>query len=322
VTEENIRRLLACLGVSTGGPHGEWYRASCPLAFHRHRGGKDLNPSFGVHIDPKGRSGYLCYSCQIRSRDLADLLVDLSFALKTPAHPPPPMNLQLALEIISSEDMIGYSPTDWSAHVAEQEFEEFPLWWLDSFPSVFKFPEAAAYLNSRAVPTTLWSDLELRYDVSRKMVCFPYFNTGGRLAGMRGRAIMTSNYPHHEYSWNSYNNSKLVLYGENRIDWMKPVVIVEGEFDYCRVLQVYPNVVANLTATLSERKLVTLEMAVSIIGFWDSDEAGRTAAKRMEQRFGIVYSDVTYPPHPEEEKLDPGKLSLSLIGKMLEPHLV
>jgi hypothetical protein len=318
VTEDNIRRLLACLGVHAGGPHGEWYRAPCPLAFHHHRSGTDHNPSFGVHIEPTGRSGYQCFSCQIRSRDLADLIVDIAFALKTPVHPPPPMNLQLAQEIINAESEIGYTGTEWLPHPSVQVLEEFPQWWLDSFPSVFRFPAAQAYLNGRGVTPSLWSDLELRFDSSRNMVACPFWNISGKLAGMRGRSIITGAYPHYDYSWNHYNNTKLVLYLENRIDWAKPVVVVEGEFDAMQVIQVYPNVVANLTATLSEPKLKTLELAIALIGFFDNDEAGERASAMMKTRFGFVYRAVTYP---EGSAKDPGAMPLGQIQKMLGPFV-
>ena len=89
-----------------------------------------------------------------------------------------------------------------------------------------------AYLNKRGVPPSLWADLNLRFDSGRKMVCFPFYNKAGKLAGMRGRSIIvTGGHSHHDYSWNNNNNSKLVLMNENNIDWMQPVVVVEGEFD-------------------------------------------------------------------------------------------
>jgi hypothetical protein len=316
MNETNALKLMQCLGVDNATIHGEWLRSSCPLAFHRHRGGTDNSPSFGIHIEPQGKSGYLCYSCQIRSRDLDDLVLEINYALKVPAHEAPPMNLPLAQEIIAEESTAGHTDKEWVVNLPpEQEFTELPGWWLDSFPSVFKFAEAMAYLNGRKVPPSLWADLDLRFDPGRKMVCFPYYNKPGRLAGMRGRSITPGkSYAHHDYSWNNNNNSKLVLMNENNIDWMQPVVVVEGEFDLCRVALVYSNVVANLTATLSEPKLKTLELAVSLIGFFDNDEAGRIASGKMQQRFGYSYRSVVYP---EESVKDPGAMPLSQVQAML-----
>jgi 5S rRNA maturation endonuclease (ribonuclease M5) len=307
MNEDNIRKLLACLGVTTGAASGEWYRASCPLAFHRHKAGKDSKPSFGIHIEPAGKSGFLCYSCQIRSRDLADLLWEIAYALKSPAHPPPPLNLKLAQEIIDAESVAEYAPTAWSPYPPPvQEFVELPGWWLDSF-------------NKREVPPALWSDLELRYDTGRKMVAFPFYSISGKLAGMRGRSILPAgNYSHHDYAWNGNSNAKLTLFNENNIDWMKPVVVVEGEFDLCKVVQVYSNVVANLTATLSEPKLKTLEMAISIVGFFDNDEAGQRASQMMQSRFGYGYRAVDYD---DLKVKDAGDMSLQQIQKVLAPHV-
>ena len=315
MNEANALKLMESLGVGNAIVHGEWLRCSCPLAFNRHKSGKDSNPSFGVHISPSGRSGYLCYSCNVRSRDLADLLVDIAYALKAPAHPPPDMNLTRAQEILDAEGAADYVVSEWTLHPPKQEFVELPDWWLDSFPPVFKFPDAMAYLNKRGVPPSLWADLNLRFDTGRKMVTFPFYNIAGKLAGMRGRSITVSgNYAHHDYSWNHHNNTKLVLMNENNVDWMQSVVVVEGEFDLCKVAQVYPNVVANLTATLSEPKLQTLELAAGIIGFFDNDAAGQIASDLMKRRFGYAYRAVDYG---NLQVKDAGDMTLQQIQEVL-----
>jgi hypothetical protein len=321
MNEVNAIKLLQCLGVDNATAHGDWLRSSCPLAFHRHRAGKDSKPSFGLYIEPEGKSGYLCYSCQIRGRDLNALVWEIIYARKAPAYPPPDMDLVLAQEIIGNESDTGYTVADdWSPHPPKQEFAELPGWWLESFPSVFKFADAMSYLKKRGVPPSLWSDLELRYDTGRKMVTFPFYSMAGKLAGMRGRSIIASgSYAHHDYSWNSNNNTKLVLYNENNIDWKKPVVVVEGEFDLCKVVQYYPNAVANLTATLSAPKLETLELAVSLIGFFDNDEAGRHASQLMKHRFGYAYSEVDYGDLAVK---DAGDMTLHQIQKVLAPFIV
>lgn len=317
MNDTNIIKLLSCLGVNNASVSGEWIRSSCPLGFHRHKGGVDKKPSFGIHISD-GRSGFLCYSCGLRSRDLSDLITELTFALRAPAHQPPAMNLIAAQALIDAETDPDYPGVEWAAPVV-QEFEPFPDWWLESFLPVFKFPEAIAYLRKREVPLSMWSDLELRFDSERKMVCFPYYNMAGLLAGMRGRAVVTgASYRHHDYSWNYRNNSKLVLMNEHRIDWKQPVVVVEGEFDLIRVLNIYPNAVASLTASLSEPKCMTLALAASIIGFFDNDEAGHRASQQAQQRFGYAYRSVVYP---EGSAKDPGAMPFSQIKKMLAPFV-
>lgn len=320
MNDANAIALLNALGVHNAELHGEWIRSSCPLAFHRHRSGRDTNPSFGIHYAPDEKSGYHCFGCNLKSKDVADLIVEVMFALKHPHHPPPPMDLNLATQILSGEEEHGYKGADWTGKIApvEKPFEEFPSWWLDSFHSVFKHPEAMAYLNSRGVPPRVWEELDFRFDMDRKTVCFPFYNTSNKLAGMRGRFLHPKgDFRHHDYRWNGVSNVKLVLMGENHVDFLSPVVVVEGQFDYAKVYQITKNVVANLGTALTEPKLKKLENAVEVIGFFDDDEAGEIASQLMQQRLGYAYKAVKYPKAKKGEKLDPGKLTLQQITKAL-----
>lgn len=319
MTAENAIRLLNLLGIHNAMVVGEWCRASCPLAFHRHKSGKDANPSFGIHVDPHGKSGYSCFGCNIKGADLSGLLDEIVYALQRPERPPPEMNLSEAYKAVDAENEIGYYDVAWSDGTPEKQFEEWPAWWLESFQSVARFPQAKAYVEGRGVPLALALDMDLKFDPMQNMIGFPYYNIAGRFAGMRGRSIFNVGNVHYDYTCNKVNNAKLVLLGEHLIDWSKPVVICEGEFDRATIMRVYSNTVANLTASLSAEKLKTLEMAVSLVGFWDSDKAGEMAAEKMHKRFGSVYCDVEYPEHDPEQKFDPNKLPLSIIRKMLAP---
>ena len=82
MNEANAIKLMQCLGVDNAIVNGEWLRAVARWRFTGTRRAWTAIPSFGIHIEPSGKSGYLCYSCQIQARDLADLVLDISYALK------------------------------------------------------------------------------------------------------------------------------------------------------------------------------------------------------------------------------------------------
>ncbi len=332
MTEENIAALLHHLGVDNGELFGDWYRASCPLAFARHKRGKDESPSFGVFHNPTGRSGFNCFGCNIKGHTLDALLTELHYYAARKELPPGiSFNLSEAYKIVEAENEIGYAGSEWEKpEVKLKDFEAFPQWWLDSFPTVAKFEPAMAYLKSRGVPAKLWQHFHLRYDSSRKMLGFPFFNRDGKLAGMRGRDIRPgSNFPHYDYKWNQINNTQLILLGEHEIDYLKPLVIIEGQFDYANVYaNAYRNVVSNLTASLSEPKLKKLELAVELIGMWDDDEAGAIANAICEQRFKN-YHRMDWTPmgkyrQTEEDKdkfRDPGECNRLQLRELLGPYV-
>lgn len=327
MNEQNAKVFMELLGVHNGEKRGEWFMSSCPLAFHRHRKGKDNSPSFGIHLADTSRSGYHCFSCGIRSRDLTDLLIDIQYALQHPAYPPQKMELGLAHELAERENELGYFETDWTGKPPQKDFIEFPEWWLSSFKSVFEFPAAMQYIASRNVSHAVVKALDLRYDTGKKAICFPLRDLSGRLGGMRGRYIKPKGgTKSDDYKWNGISNSSLLLLGEQHIDFMKPIVVVEGEFDYARVFTVYRNVVANLTASFVETKVKKLETAVSVVGFFDDDEAGVIASETLRARLKSSYVSVKYPDTPwvdekGDQVADPGAMTNEQIVQLIAPHV-
>lgn len=320
MNEQEIKMFLSHLGVDNAELHGDWVRSSCPLAFARHKSGKDSNPSFGVTHVPGGKSGFNCFGCNIKGKTLDGLLTETMYALqKQGGHSD--INLEAAFKMIEDEGESGYLHSDWTGKIypAVSGFEEWPNWYLDSFMSVFKSPEAMAYLNSRGVAYDLWDVFSLRFDATRQTVCFPFFNRDNKLSGMRGRFIKPKgDFRYYDYKWNNVNNTSLIWMGENHLDYLKPVVVVEGMFDYAAVYRVYPNVVANLSTGLSEQKVKKLENAVQIVGFFDNDEAGKIASVLLGDRFKGGYVEVDYG---SSKAKDPGSMSWSELINALRPYV-
>lgn len=331
---ENAKLLLGFLGVHNGHAPNEWYQASCPLAFHRHKGGKDATPSFGIFLNPTGRSGYSCFSCGIKSRDLADLILEIQYALQNPSHPAPAMELSKALVLVEKENELGYFESEWTGKIlpANQLFEEFPLWWLESFKPVKQFPLAISYLIGRGVSEGVMGALDIRYDPLKKTVCWPMRDYKGKFCGLRGRYIAPKGAKSHDYKWNGANNTKLVLLNETNlayggtIDWSKPVIVVEGEIDLSRVFSVFRNVVATLSASLTVEKVTRLEMAAHVFGLFDDDEAGEIAQQTLQSKLGHSFTQIKYP-NPRMLTAggvpvkDPGDCTYEQLVQLIAPHL-
>jgi len=59
-----ILEFLSALGCEKISVGSKWVRSTCPLQ-HRHSGGKDTNPSFGIAISVGDKSGCRCFGCGI-----------------------------------------------------------------------------------------------------------------------------------------------------------------------------------------------------------------------------------------------------------------
>jgi len=321
--EANILALLSTLGDPDAESHDDWVRGSCPLAFARHKSGEDRNPSFGVHINPTGKSGYSCFACQLHGKELAGLAYELTYYQKDGTFPEH-YNLAKAFEIIEAENEVGYHGSDWAAQGKQaSKLEIWPEWWLESFPSIFKFSEAVAYMNGRGIVPAVVKALDVRFDPHKGIIGFPIRTRTKKLAGMRGRYLNPVNgFKHYDYKWNGVSNTSLVLLGEDHIDPLKPVVVCEGQFDMAKIYRVYRNVVANLTASMSAGKIKKLKTAVEVIAFFDDDVAGVEAALTLKEHLknDCAYRIVKYPSMPKDcEKQDPGGLSVDAIAKILKP---
>jgi len=178
---------------------------------------------------------------------------------------------------------------------------------------VLGVPKAMAYLNSRGIDPAFWDFFDLRYDATKDTVCFPIRTSTGKLAGMRGRFLKpVADFRHFDYKWNHINNTALVWLGEHHIDFLKPVVVVEGQFDYAKVFQVYHNVLSNLTSSLSVPKIKKLQNAVEVISFFDNDAAGGIAHELLQHKLGPLRR-VVYPKGSK----DPGAMTVNQLIESL-----
>jgi 5S rRNA maturation endonuclease (ribonuclease M5) len=312
LNREGIIELLGALGSHALQHEGEWVQASCPGAFARHAHGHDSNPSFGINVVDDGKSGFNCFACGLKGRDLNDLLIELHHEAKQHDHKG--IDFAKARQIVAQEDDIGYVAHEWKDTSDVKVFEPWPEWYLDDYKPAWGHLPARDYLMARNVYRKTAKELDIRYDAKRDMVCFPIRHRSGFLAGLRGRSLTTKRY--FDHVWNGNNNTSVVLYGESWIDPLKPLVVVEGPFDLAVVYPHYKNVCAIFMASINKRKMATIELAASVLAMTDSDMAGEQVFWHLRD----VMPDTQRVQIPEGKK-DPGEMTAVEIRAALEPFV-
>lgn len=321
MNQQTIKHFLKCLGIHQTKSTVKFVQASCPLAFAKHRSGKDSRPSFGVAIEDNGRSFYYCFGCN-SSGSLDDLLVEL-LHLSHSYPQPNDMHLAAAFDLLSDEPSYYYKDLDQPD--AKPMVVPWPEWWLSSFRQAGLVPMARHYLVARGIGPKLISEFDIRYDTMRDAVCFPLRAGSGELAGMRGRYLIpkADGTRYHDYDYQGKRNSNLFWFNAYRIDWSKPVVVVEGVFDAVAVYRWYRNVISGLSAGLSVERISELASALEIICFFDYDEAGKNAYEKVAKYISdsTVVRTVDWPQvvGDTDEKWDASRLPSSAVATLLEP---
>lgn len=221
--------------------------------------------------------------------DLISELGSLSAGtLHTPSPQKSPWDISAAAEYLDTVES-GYAPVP--------DYEVFPteknqiIPWsetlLTGFPRAVDVPEARSYLHHRNVADDTAEHFDIRWDQHRRCVAFPFRDMGGNFVGLRGRKIDPDPIKFHDYTFGP-SNSSLVWHHENELNFNRPILLVESSFDACAVWPYESNVVAALTVALSAQKISRIGHAVGLICFFDHDQAGEYAYRKIERQLGSV----------------------------------
>lgn len=315
--KDKIAALLQALkSKKTGERAGVWVEAYCPFVWKH--GGKDAHPSFGIKSSDKKKSICKCWSCGYGG-DLQDLVMDI--ALHVRKHKLVGYDLKLAMQLTANEaEDMDINPEDIPDYDAPTVSEElvFDAKWLASFPSVMKFEAPLAYLKSRNVTMDMVKQFDIRFDPTQNRVCFPFYNFKGELVGVQGRDLEKhSALRYYQYGFKGHRNG-MCWYGENKVSLDKPVVLVEGVFDYFSVYRAYENVLASFTSGLSVEKLKRVADAESLITLYDYGSGGNAAREAIPKKLkGVPITHLL----PTEQEDDAGQMTLNEITNHLKGHV-
>lgn len=326
VTPEQIAPWLEAIGTKAETGHGtDWVHASCPFAAWRHENGEDANPSFGVMPGP-GESRCYCLACDWAGTqtDAVMLLhehkVEIDFALA----------IKLITEAEDDAPVSAY-PAAYEESVEPRPNEHiYPEYLLDAFEEAYDYCAEMdeysihPYLAGRDTPYKVAEFLDLRWDSYRGRILFPVRDGRKRLRGLHGRAAplpasgpeWEHDKPYKMYPFDGRTNAHVWL-GEHWADGEEPLVVAESVFDLARVLEVYPNVISPLTATLSVEKIRRIRGAKYVITMFDEDKAGQRA--RAKLAYYLEDTEVrNIRLHPGT---DAGDLSPNEVDAVLSPLL-
>jgi len=320
---EQVKAFMGYIGSSPTGYRAGWVEGHCPYGPWKHGGGVDHHPSFAIKADDTKKSIYKCFSCGMGG-DLMSMMVSLGeMAHQDPHHG---MQLGKALQLAAQEmEGMEFDPNlpDYSEAPTLKKDDPYPEVWWDSFKPAGGFSVAMGYLVTRQFSLDLLEALDVRYDPVRNRICFPFRNPKGELMGVQGRLAKTKLksdelryyfYPHPSGGVRNMH----VWMGEDHLDLDKPVVLVEGPFDYASVYRVYQNVLASFSAGVSEAKLKRLSDATDIITFYDTGKGGDQARKKISKVLkGVPITDVI----PENDLKDAGDMTVDEVRYHLKDHL-
>jgi DNA primase len=325
VTPEQVKTFLTFLGAKHVTITGAWAHCSCPLAHWTHDSGKDSHPSFAIKCNVP-TSFYNCFSCG--SGDLFKMLQRLNeFGAK-----PPKYNIKEALAMVLQEDednagaVVNFDNFGIPFSGDQETIIPFAESWLDSFMWASNSPKAMEYLHDRNVTKDTANYWELRWDSKREAVGFPVRDFGGACVGLRGRHIAPKIDPttgeeqprYHIYKGNAGHYNRLPWFGEHRVEFTRPVLIVESVFDLISTWRVYRNVVAPMTSGMSVAKVERMKEAVEIYTLLDLGKGGDVARDKISK---VLNRDGRFIKHLYPSEKDPGEMSIKQLQDVLSDDL-
>lgn len=292
---QEIAKFLDAIGAKPGVPQGPWIHAPCPLAPWEHEGGTDSDPSFGIKIGP-GDSRVHCFSCDF-SGTAGDVVMQLH---RHGAQ----INFAAALGVVAAA--VEESPVELTTGEYEAEMfasREPPHIYPEELlgatePAYYRHdPEGAfgglgwarhPYLVERRVTPEVAVKLDLRWDPYRYRIVFPVRDFEGRLRGLHGRHVPDEPFaPEPRVAYKMYphegQTNPHIWLGEHWLDAEQPLLIAESVFDLCRCLELYPNTVSPLTASIRSHRIQRLLGVDRVVTVFDADKAGDKARKRLRQ---------------------------------------
>lgn len=278
MTETRIHEVVSLLGMKPLGPASPsgWLCYPCPFAPFLHARGADHNPSFFIHINNQGYSGFNCYTCKKRGR-MSTLVRELHRHWGTR-----PNGLDITADLYETPDEF----------VDYEELRNFTLKepqalnrnaYLGMYPLAWESIPARIYLQQRNIGPETAEMLGLLFDPDELRILFPVMDRKGDLFGFTGRSILEpSQYPYQKYpKVRDYAGlpKEHMLLGEQLVEGDSPLWIVEGLFAFANMIEIGARELVNPLAPMGSRLLIHQRDRIARLNrptylAFDMDEAG------------------------------------------------
>jgi len=291
MTEGKLRELCRALNIQiTHKNHKGWLVGPCPYAPFLHEFGTDRNPSFNIHVNHEGYSGFKCWTCK-QSGNLSKLINKLG-DLREENY------AKMAVGALMDETPESFEDFDAKDSYMEEVKEITALEatiYLRMYPLATEAPEAVAYLRGRGITRAAAETMDLRYDPDERRVIAPVYDWEGKLYGFNGRTVLEGrDYPSEKYpkvkDYNGLPKNDLLM-GEHLAQEDRPTVVVEGLFALLHIIGLgvreYANPVATMGSHLSESQRDRLiDHDATVFMLYDWDLAGRAGLWGEEKEDG------------------------------------
>lgn len=277
MTRHEIKILCESLGWVLGSSYRQgWVVLSCPLARWNHGGGKDQKPSFGIRIDD-ARIQCVCLSCDWAG-SLTDLFTEL--VVKLPTGTP---ERKLVIKIMNGIAVTKLREPMLKPVTTEKAKSDpyFTDTWLNSFPKVGQTETGMTYLLHRKISADDAKVMDIRFDPLNKRVCFPIRDWDGSLRGMQGRATDETEPKYLFYKFQGVSCGREVMLGEQVVDPSKPLILVEGVFDYAALFPFTKQVMVLWGCHVNAQRIKRLSRCMKLYTAFDNDKAGSDARARL-----------------------------------------
>ncbi len=283
-----------------------WVICDCPLGPWKHEKGKSAPEVFGIKVET-GVSFCHCFACGFHG-DQHDLVVELQMLNKIEPSGKS-FDFNTAMKLISQAEQEFELDLDNIPDIEQylsQTSTLFPFddWWVDSFPKAWDIEFARDYLTSRGVSQSNALKHDLRADTYQKRVCAPVCDFKGTYRGLHGRAVDDdAELRYRMYTYKKHNNP-IVWYGEQWVDFDRPVITCEGYFDVLSIRRVYDNVISPLYASPNLLKMKRMAGAHEWITFLDHGAGGD--AGRLQYDKAFAKDHIVQHVTPPDNRKDPG----------------
>lgn len=275
-----------------------WVSSSCPLAAWTHETGRDNSPSFGIKIEPEGRSNFNCFTCH-RHGSLPKLLKLLTRYSG--------QDYTSMIASVETQDLLGAPLPEWGTKPAVVDRLGDPI--DENIVYAYESAENHPYVRSRGISGDIAKLFGLLHDPDNRgveRILVPVRHVTGELYGFLGRAIGSGTPKVRDY--NGLPKRKLLLgLDKARTTSHGYIVLVEGPFDCLRLWTLgYPAVAALHSSLTPAQASLLREHAKSVVLLYDNDRAGkegRNHAAKMLRNYMPVFKTA----YPVSYK-DPGEL--------------
>jgi len=261
--------------------HTEWVGMCCPFAKWKHARGRDEKPSSGMSIHPSGTSVFRCYTCTPKGLTVEWFLRELD---KYTGDIPASMIRDAADEEFYGGRLPAWGEVD-PAELPAQLEEPLDM---DTYQELYDSAEGHPYLKKRGISDETARTLQLMVDPSdsegEERILFPVFAPNGDLHGFTGRATRKGA----RLKVRDYYGLKksLLLLGSHLIDPKQDeyVIVVEGLFDYAKMVEYGLPAVASMMADVTKQQAAILQrIGLPVYSLYDADAAGANGTQTLKK---------------------------------------